>query len=178
MHYSVVRRHEKSRVATGFFLKKGGKEDHKLLICVSVASSLYIQVACLEASSVRPIGKASSRLLRRAGTEVTTALRCSSGVELDLCISMSQLLKCIRMGKLIPTLEKAQRKLSSLAVQEQMESPPSLPVCLLALVYPSYKRRKFLPVHVTEARAIQYFLAGIKNVARSKPPSIRNPEKN
>lgn len=111
-------------------------------------------------------------------TEVTTALHCSSGVELDLCISMSQLLKCTRMGKLILTLEKAQRKLSSLAVQEQMESPPSLPVCLLALVYPSYKRRKFLPVHVREARAIQYFLKGIKNVARSKPPSIRNPEEN
>lgn len=102
----------------------------------------------------------------------------SSGVELDLCISMSQLLKCTRMGKLILTLEKAQRKLSSLALQEQRESPPSIPVCLLALVYPSYKRRKFLPVHVREARAIQYFLKGIKNVARSKPSSIRNPEKN
>lgn len=126
----------------------------------------------------KALGKVSSRLLWCAGTEVTTALHCSSGVELDLCISMSQLLKCTRLGKLILTLEKAQRKLSSLALQEERESPPSLPVCLLALAYSSYKERKFLPVHVREARAIQCCLKGIKNVARSKPPSIRNPEKN
>lgn len=79
------------------------------------------------------------------------------------------------MGKLVLTLKSAQRKLSSLALQDQRETPPSLPVCLLA--YPSYKRT-FLPVHVREARAIQYFLKGIKNVAGSKPPSIRNLEKN
>lgn len=116
----------------------------------------------LEVSGVRPRGKASGRLLQHASTEGMTAPHCPSRAELDLCISMPQLLRSTRVGKLFLTLKSAQRKLSSLALQEQRESPPSLPGRRLVPAYPSYKRRKFLPVHVRKAGAIQYFLKGIK----------------
>lgn len=80
--------------------------------------------------------KVSSRLLAHVRTEATTALHCSSGVQLDLCISVSHL-RSTRMGKISLPLRSAWRKQSPLALQELREMPLSLPEILLALAYPS-----------------------------------------
>lgn len=47
----------------------------------------------------------------------------------------------------------------------------SLSPCVSSCTSLSQLQNKFLPEHVREARAIQYFLKGIKNIVRSNPPS-------